>query len=43
MNEEQVYLVDVYGKGLELMEKKLSNYLKKIKTEITAANKLCTK
>ncbi|MBT6567328.1 MAG: hypothetical protein HON19_00270 [Flavobacteriales bacterium] len=43
MNEERVYLVDVYGKGLELMEKKLSNYLKQIKTEITAANKLYTK
>ncbi|WP_108869066.1 hypothetical protein [Aquimarina aquimarini] len=34
MKEEQVYLVDVYSKGVELMLNNLPNYLKKIKKEI---------
>ncbi len=36
MKEEQVYLVDVYGKGLFLMEKRLPNYLKQIREEVKA-------
>lgn len=34
MKEEQVYLVDSYNKGLNLMKGNLSNYLKKIRKEI---------
>jgi len=39
MKEEQVYLVDVYGKGLKLMENNLLNYLKQIEEEITTITK----
>lgn len=35
MEENQVYLVDDYGIGLELMAKNLTDYLKGIKEEIT--------
>ncbi len=35
MKEEQVYLVDVYNKGLKFMKNNLPNYLKQIKKEST--------
>lgn len=36
MEENQVYLVDVYNKGLKLMKNNLRDYLKQIKEEITS-------
>lgn len=38
MKEEQIYLVDNYSVGLELMKNNLTNYLKQIKEEIIATN-----
>lgn len=38
MMEQRVYLVDVYGKGLELMKNDLPRYLTQIKKEVTATN-----
>jgi len=43
MKEQHVYLVDVYGKGLELMKNNLPNYLNQIKKEITATNNVYKK
>lgn len=34
MKEEQIYLVDIYGKGINIMKDKLLYYLRKIKEEI---------
>lgn len=39
MIEQRVYLVDTYGKGLELIKNNLSSYLTQIKKEVTANNK----
>ena len=41
MKEKQVYLLDTYGKGLELLKSNLPNYLKQIKEKITTTNKGC--
>lgn len=38
MDEEQIYLVDVYSKGLKLMRNNLSSYLKQIKKVMSANN-----
>ncbi|MDC1285301.1 hypothetical protein N8Z33_01290 [Flavobacteriaceae bacterium] len=43
MKEQYVYLVDVYGKKLELMRKSLTNYLMQIKEEITTTNNVYKK
>ena len=39
MEEEQVYLVDVYGKGLDLMKNNFSIYLEQIEKELKGVNK----
>ncbi|ADV51287.1 hypothetical protein Celal_4043 [Cellulophaga algicola DSM 14237] len=39
MEEEQVYLVDIYGKGLVLMKKNLSVYVEQIEKELMADTK----
>ncbi|WP_282132485.1 hypothetical protein [Cellulophaga baltica] len=38
MEEEQVYLVDVYGKGLALLKNNLPIYLEQIEKELKAVN-----
>lgn len=38
MEDNQVYLLDNYDKGLKLMKKQLQDYLKQINKEITATN-----
>lgn len=38
MIEQHVYLVDIYGKGLDLMKNNLPSYLTQIKKEVTATN-----
>ncbi|MDD7887663.1 hypothetical protein [Flavivirga sp. 57AJ16] len=43
MEEDQIYLVDVYDEGLQLMKNNLTDYLKQIKKEITAINTLSKK
>ena len=40
MKEKQVYLVDIYDKGLDVMKNNLSNYLNQIREEIKATNRV---
>ena len=37
MEEERVYLVDVYDKGLKKMQKTLMNYLEQLRNELTSS------